>query len=146
MNSKNDKFSLVLVTKSWNGKLSMRVKSTHATRSAAESAERKAFKFFIDHNMDLPDYRVLGPIQLKKLQEQVAQVKKFRRAEAVKKTQKTRKERGSKPTFIKCPHCGAKSKKLYSEMGGLQTRRCQNGHHFEHDKWIEDHAFWMFFG
>lgn len=35
--------------------------------------------------------------------------------------------------FILCPTCKSKSKKLFSEMGGLQTRRCQKGHHFEVD-------------
>lgn len=35
--------------------------------------------------------------------------------------------------FILCPTCEAKSKKLFSEMGGLQTRRCKNGHLFEVD-------------
>ena len=44
--------------------------------------------------------------------------------------------------FILCPRCQAKSKKLCSEMGGLQTRRCQNGHMFEYDKWIGDRAIW----
>jgi ribosomal protein L37AE/L43A len=39
--------------------------------------------------------------------------------------------------FILCPTCNAKSKKLRSEMGGLQTRKCRNGHYFEVD---------MFFG
>lgn len=40
-----------------------------------------------------------------------------------------------KRSFILCPTCQAKSKKLFSEMGGLQTRRCRNGHHFEVDTW-----------
>lgn len=47
-----------------------------------------------------------------------------------------------KRRFIRCPRCNAKSKKLYSEMGGLQTRQCHNGHMFEYDKWIADRAFW----
>jgi len=40
--------------------------------------------------------------------------------------------------FIKCPKCGASSKKLYSEMGGYQTRLCKNRHQFNYDKWIGD--------
>lgn len=40
--------------------------------------------------------------------------------------------------FVLCPCCKAKSKKLYSEFGGLQTRVCTNGHTFEHDKWLAD--------
>lgn len=38
-----------------------------------------------------------------------------------------------KRRFILCPTCESKSKKLFSEMGGLQTRRCQKGHLFEVD-------------
>ena len=45
-------------------------------------------------------------------------------------------------TFICCPICGEKSKKLFSEFGGLQTRECKRGHRFEYDKWIADRAFW----
>ena len=40
--------------------------------------------------------------------------------------------------FILCPTCKAKSKVLRSEFGGLQTRKCKNGHTFEHDKWMAD--------
>ena len=49
-----------------------------------------------------------------------------------------------KRNFILCPICSAKSKKLYSEFGGLQTRVCRNGHRFEYDKWMADRAIWMF--
>jgi hypothetical protein len=45
--------------------------------------------------------------------------------------------------FILCPTCGAKSRKLYSEMGGYQTRMCQNGHEFNYDKWMADRMFWV---
>lgn len=44
--------------------------------------------------------------------------------------------------FVLCPTCGAKSRKLYSEMGGLQTRECHNGHRFEYDKWMADRIIW----
>ena len=46
-----------------------------------------------------------------------------------------------KKTFILCPTCKAHSKLLFSEMGGLQTRLCKNGHRFEYDKWIGDRLF-----
>lgn len=87
------------------------------------------------------DYRVLGPIKLKKLQKSIEASQKMRRQEGAKKAAKTRKERGAS-SFVLCPHCEAKSKKLRSEMGGLETRRCQNGHYFEYDRWIADRAFW----
>ena len=44
--------------------------------------------------------------------------------------------------FVTCPTCQAKSKKLYSEMGGVETRRCQNGHLFEYDRWLADRVIW----
>jgi len=44
--------------------------------------------------------------------------------------------------FVLCPACNSKSKVLYSEMGGLQTRQCRYGHRFEYDKWIADRLFW----
>ena len=47
-------------------------------------------------------------------------------------------EEKPKRKFILCPSCNAKSKVLFSEMGGYQTRYCKNGHRFEYDKWIGD--------
>jgi hypothetical protein len=44
--------------------------------------------------------------------------------------------------FVLCPRCEAKSKVLYSMFGGLQTRRCRNGHEFTYDKWIADRLIW----
>lgn len=41
--------------------------------------------------------------------------------------------------FIVCPHCGGKSRKLSSYMGGVQMRRCTSnrcGRHFEIDTWM----------
>lgn len=64
----------------------------------------------------------------------MAKAKKKPTKKAVKKVTKTDAPK-RKRNFILCPTCGAKSKKLFSEMGGLQTRRCQNGHHFEADTW-----------
>lgn len=56
----------------------------------------------------------------------------------LKKTKKKPQTR----RFVLCPKCKAKSKVLYTEMGGYQTRRCRNGHQFGYDKWIADRAFW----
>lgn len=39
--------------------------------------------------------------------------------------------------FILCPTCNNKSKLIYSEMGGLQTRRCKLGHLFEVDTFFK---------
>jgi len=49
-----------------------------------------------------------------------------------------------KGRFIVCPVCESKSKKLYQEMGGLQTRLCHQGHEFEYDKWLADRSIWRF--
>jgi hypothetical protein len=56
-----------------------------------------------------------------------------RKATLAKKTPEQKKK-----TYILCPRCRAHSKLLYSEMGGLQTRRCKNGHQFTYDKWVGD--------
>jgi len=55
-----------------------------------------------------------------------------------KKTIASKTPEQKKKKFILCPRCGSTSKLLYSEFGGLQTRRCKNGHSFEYDKWIGD--------
>jgi vacuolar-type H+-ATPase subunit H len=77
-------------------------------------------------------YKILSE---KKYQEMLADRKKSsnekRKKTLAKKVDKTK-------TYILCPRCHAHSKLLFSEMGGLQTRRCKNGHQFEHDKWIGD--------
>jgi hypothetical protein len=131
---------VVLVTRSWNGKRKLTVKGTFLNRPDAEAFERRLYsKCFGDNT---PDYRVLGPIQFKRLTDEIKKLTAARRATGAKKAAKTRAKNGTKSTFITCPHCGAKSKKLYSEMGGLQTRQCQKGHRFEYDKWIADRAVW----
>jgi hypothetical protein len=95
--------------------------------------------YFKEHHMVVPDYRVLTAEGLKRLETAKEKVTAERRKGAGKRAAATRKRRGTKPEFTLC-HCGAKSKLLYSEMGGLQTRRCQKGHVFEYDKWIADRA------
>lgn len=84
-----------------------------------------------------PDYRVVSEPELAVLRAQVEDIHSKNRkagAESAKRRATQRVEQG-KPAkrFILCPTCGAKSKKLRSEFGGLQTRRCQNGHLFEVD-------------
>ena len=128
-----NKVALVLVTHSWNGKTTLKLKGMFASRSIAIKAEKKLRSFNFGGYNERPDYRILGPIQLAKLVAELNQEKAKRRKEAAAKATKTRKENGTKPHFILCPTCNAKSKKLFSEMGGLQTRRCKNGHNFEVD-------------
>lgn len=41
-----------------------------------------------------------------------------------------------KRVFVLCPICGARSKKLSSEFGGLETRQCTGGCVFKVDTWM----------
>ena len=139
------KFLLVLVTRSWNGKLKLTSKGRYDTRSDADARKKELLDRCEKCGLNVPDYRVVNPKQLKVLQEERTLVTNARRKKGAEKAAKTRAKnaaKGIKPTFICCPTCGAKSKMLRTEMGGLQTRRCQNGHYFEYDKWIADRAFW----
>ena len=135
---------LVLVTRSWNGKMKLTTKAS--SNNEVYLKEEKARMYAVAEKCGhSPDYRIVGPKQLKALQDEVKAVQAANRKKGQEKAAKTRAknaERGDKPKFICCPTCGAKSKKLYSEMGGLQTRVCQRGHTFEYDKWIADRAFW----
>ena len=47
-----------------------------------------------------------------------------------------------KKQFVLCPRCKSKSRVLFTEFGGLQTRQCGRGHRFEYDKWIADRLVW----
>lgn len=133
---------VVLVTKSWNGKMSVKFKKYAATRIEGEAYKAQLLSKCYGKK---PDYRVLGPIQYKKLTAEVASIRAGRKAAGAKKAAATRAKNASKPrNFICCPQCQAKSKKMFSDFGGLQTRQCQNGHTFEFDKWIADRAFWSF--
>jgi hypothetical protein len=138
------KFKLVLVTKSWNGKMKVTVKASSDNEVYLKDEKARMFKH-AEKCGHSPDYRVVGPIQYKRLLAEVKGVQDTRRKAGAVKAAKTRAKnvaKGAKPQFICCPTCGAKSKKLFSEMGGLQTRKCQRGHTFEYDKWLSDRAFW----
>jgi hypothetical protein len=139
------KFLLVLVTHSWNGKLKLTSKGRFDTRSDAEARKKELTDRCKKCGLEEPDYRAVDPAELKALQEERKVVTIARRKKGAEKAAKTRaknKAKGVTPSFILCPTCRAKSKKLHSEMGGLQTRKCQNGHTFEYDKWIADRSFW----
>lgn len=127
--------SVVLVSKTHRGKRTLKVKSTHTNRRDAQVALVALYA------RSDAEYRILGPVQMKKLQAEIKTEEHARRVKGAQKAKKTIAENGGK-TFICCPSCGAKSKKLFSEMGGLQTRKCAKGHTFEYDKWIADRAFW----
>lgn len=133
-------YTLVLVSCSWKGKRTLRHRGWAPTREGAERIiEEKRSKLFGEAR-EL-GWRIMGPRQLAKLIKEIAGERAVRRKKGATKAAATRKKRGA-ACFVLCPTCQAKSKKLFSEMGGLQTRKCKNGHVFEYDKWIADRAFW----
>lgn len=123
-NNVRNNFCLVLLSHNWRGDTKVVFKLKDVTRGVADG-ELKRLRDFSD-----AEYVIVGPRQLKSLLAKQAMKQKANRAEGAKKAARTRLRCG--PNFIRC-RCGAKSKKLFSEMGGLQTRRCQNGHLFEFD-------------
>lgn len=142
-------FTVVLVSHLWNrttrtnDKLRITVKAENLTKDAGLAMVRTMqAKIKNVRSWSGPDYRVVGPRQLKALQDQVKEQQAKNRKLGQKRAAEERKATGAKKRFILCPRCQSKSKLLFSEMGGLQTRRCTNGHTFEFDKWIADRAFW----
>jgi len=95
--------TLVLVSKSWNGKRTLKVKA-EAFNEVYLKEEKKRLIDVADKRGTCPDYRVLGPRQLKALQEEVKGEQAARRATGAKKAAATRKKNG--PSFILCPTCG----------------------------------------
>ncbi len=133
-------FMIVLVSETWNGKRTLRFKGYDITREGAEHHREQMYsRLFGDRAVR---YSILSPRQLKALLGEVQGEQAARRAKGVKKAVATRAKTPKEARFVCCPTCGAKSKKLFSEFGGLQTRKCQRGHTFEYDKWIADRAFW----
>lgn len=137
-------FTLVLVSRTWNGKRSLKTKGRFARR---EEAEREMVRLYdvAERTGSNPDYRVFGDNSkvLAALKATIKNEQADRRAAGAKKAAATRAKRGA-AAYVLCPTCGAKSKKLRSEFGGLETRRCQHGHTFEYDRWLKDRAFWAF--
>lgn len=133
--TKNTGFTVILVESRWKGVGKLVPRGWAPTRDEAnviaEQWRQKSDAY----------YKVCSARQLKEMTRDREKRKAANRKVAAKKAAATRKTRGPN-NFVCCPRCGAKSKKLWSEFGGLQTRQCQNGHMFEYDKWIADRAFW----
>lgn len=145
------KVVLVTVSQSWKSgtKLKLTVKDTCATREEAEASKAKMLSRI--HTHEKPDYRVVDEVGYRRLTKKVAKDRTRRLEEGKAKATATRAKNvasGKKPkapTRVACPvkGCGCKtSKVLFSEMGGLQHRKCKKGHRFTFDKWIADRAFW----
>lgn len=141
---------LVLVSKAWNGKMKLTVKGVFKDRPSAKAALDASQKRLAPNGqfccIQLGDNRILSPRQYAALVKKIEERKASRRAAGAKKAAASRKKNGVTPRRIKCPRCQSTSKVLYSEMGGLQTRRCRLGHEFQHDKWIADRLAMAFLG
>lgn len=135
------KTTLVLVSHAWNGKNSLKIKGLFPNKPAAQK-ELRRLQEHADKIGYMPDYRLLSQPELDKLKAKIVSEGRARQWAGAKKAAETRKKEGVKPHFVLCPTCKSKSKMLYSEMGGLQTRVCKRGHRFTYDKWIADRAFW----
>lgn len=125
-------YTVALVSRSWNGKRTLKRRGFSLSR---EEANQICAQWKKDHD---GWYKVFGPRQLA---DELKRMKASSKQKAAATRAKNKRE-GAKPVFIHCPSCGARSKKLRSEFGGLQTRVCVYGHYFEYDKWIADRAFW----
>ena len=132
------KFHVGYVPDTRKGNDKFKIKGTFGTKSEAnkfkKELEKKSFGF-------LPYYEIWTDKSVRAQWEECDVETQNRRARGVEKRKKEyakKSPESRKKTFILCPHCKATSKKLYSEMGGLQTRVCKNGHRFEYDKWIGD--------
>lgn len=137
-------YALVLISEKYvgNGKYDRKTKilGEFKTRGLANKARKERLERCPKHIY--PVYRVLSPKELQELKDEIAAERKENRMTGAQKAARTRKERGA-AAYTLC-RCGAKSKKLYSEMGGLETRLCQNGHRFEFDRWLHDRPLWRF--
>ncbi len=110
-------FTVVLVSKNWKGKRTLKHRGFAETREAAEAIRAGLIGRGSGFN-NISEYRVCGPRQLKALLAEIHEEQKGRRKEGAKKAAKTRQKAGPN-NFIRCPTCQAKSKKLFSEFGGL---------------------------
>jgi hypothetical protein len=146
-----EKFRVVLVTRSQSNahgdKLVLTIKGSFLNREDAQVKFDK-LKAHAKACHQSPDYRLVDMEGYRDLLKEVTKDQARRAAEGKVRAAKTR-ERNAKagkkraaPMRVMCPKCKCSSKVLYSEMGGLQTRQCKNGHKFTFDKWIADRAFW----
>jgi hypothetical protein len=134
---------------SWKKPRKLRVLSVHESKHQAEASLRirrmTTNTLYGAAAEAVADYFVMGPRQYaKQMAVEEADVA-VRRAEGQLKSQASRKRNKTEPHFVLCPTCKARSKKLYSEMGGLETRVCRRGHRFKYDRWPRDHALYYLF-
>ena len=125
-------YTLVCVSQSWGGRVkNLKWRGWSETREGALAIQEARLKNTFGGAGDaISQWNVMSVPQIKKALKEIAEKTSERRKAGAEKAAKKAKN------FILCPTCQAKSKKLYSEMGGLETRQCKNGHLFESDhKW-----------
>lgn len=137
--------NLVLVTHHDNGKLSLKHKRQGVTSEVAQAEKKRLEAHAKACHLDKPDYRILDQKGMGRLYREIdANVEKRVaagrvRAKAQREKNKMAGKKPQAPKHVPCPRCSSKtSKVLHSEFGGLQTRKCKNGHQFSYDKWIAD--------
>jgi hypothetical protein len=114
------------------GGAKFKIKASFPTKKAAEEGRTQLITKAAKYNIEVW-YNILTDNEVKTQWDSCNTKAKEIRINSLKKTNETRKAHGIQKSFILCPRCNAKSKKLYSEMGGLQTRICKNGHSFGYD-------------
>lgn len=129
-----DAARLVLVSSVWNRSArtyvtKLTIKGVYGSKADAELEKARLKKIGGGW------YKVCSNRTFARMTNELKKEQQKRRANGAKKAAETKKKKSKEGSmiYILCPGCQAKSKLLFSEMGGLQQRRCHNGHRFEVD-------------
>ena len=137
MNEPGVNYYLITLPSDWRGRQKQpKIVGRFNKKENADKARQDRLDRTPEHVRCENAVAVVSLTEYQQILQQIKGQQAKRRTEGAKKAAAERKKNGTKPKFILCPTCNAKSKKLFSEMGGLQTRRCQNGHSFEVDTYF----------
>jgi len=106
-----------------------KIKSSHASKEDAQGA-MKALAARSPGGFLQADYKILTTAEVLAHNTRAKEASAAARSATLLKNRHDGKAR--KPP-VTCPSCKASSRKLFSELGGLQTRVCKNGHRFHWD-------------
>lgn len=106
-----------------------KVKSSHPSKDAAQEAIEAIRRRSPGGELQAY-YEILTTDEVKARNEDAKRASALARAGTAAKNAAAGK---AKKPSTPCPVCQATSRKLFSEMGGLQTRKCRNGHTFAYD-------------
>jgi len=109
-----------------------KIKASFKTKAEAQVGRKELIEKAAKYGFDVY-YDILSDVQVREQWAEQAAKSKELAAKKRAKTLSKRTPEEKKQVFVLCPRCKAKSKKLCSEMGGLQTRVCRNGHEFAYD-------------